>query len=346
MFQTSPSTGRLRRVVVAFSLIGATFLVGAGPIILSSSPASAAGCTATGFYRDSMNLTAAQINPTTTVTGTVDATGCNIGVYFSPGTTGSVSGALVENANYFGVVNNGSSVSVTNSAITNIGESPLNGDQHGVGIYFAFEGNSTGTISGNTVSNYQKGGIVVNGVGSSATISGNNVIGQGAVTYIAQNGIEVGYGATASIVGNTVTGNAYSGTNNASSCGILVFGGGWLGAFPYTTGVSVVHNTLTNNDIGVAFANLDANFNAPATPTQDKATNNVITDSQATNVSGNGYPNGYQVGVVDYGNKDSIVNNTISGNGYNQVYAPTTGSFYGRIDTSYASTNPHVIHNK
>lgn len=39
-------------------------------------------CTVTGFVRDGINLTAAQINPAT-VSGDVDATGCNIGVYYS-----------------------------------------------------------------------------------------------------------------------------------------------------------------------------------------------------------------------------------------------------------------------
>ena len=45
-------------------------------------------CAATGFYRDGENLTAAQIGGD--VTGTLDATGCDIGVYYGPGTTGSV----------------------------------------------------------------------------------------------------------------------------------------------------------------------------------------------------------------------------------------------------------------
>ena len=75
------------------------------------------------------------IDPAAPVTGTVDATGCNIGVYYSPGNSGSVSGATVENANYYGIVNNGSSGNVSNSVVQNIGETPPNGTQHGVAIY-------------------------------------------------------------------------------------------------------------------------------------------------------------------------------------------------------------------
>jgi hypothetical protein len=123
-------------------------------------------CTPTGFVRDTMDLTAAMINPLTTVSGTVDATGCNIGVYYSPGTTGSVNNAEIYGANYFGIVNNGGNVTISNSRIHDIGESPFNGTQHGVGIYFADASSATGSITNNSVYRYQKGGIVVNGVGS------------------------------------------------------------------------------------------------------------------------------------------------------------------------------------
>ena len=97
-----------------------------------------AACTPTGFYRDNINLTAALINPTATVQGDLDATGCNIGVYYNAtsSTAYKVHEAFVHGANYFGVVNDGVVVDVTNSTIYDIGENPLNGDQHGVAVYF------------------------------------------------------------------------------------------------------------------------------------------------------------------------------------------------------------------
>ena len=95
---------------------------------------SAATCTPTGYVRDSINLTAAEINPSGTVSGQVDATGCNIGVYYSDGAQGLVNKANIFGANYYGVVNNGAVVTVENSSIHDIGETPLNGDQHGVGV--------------------------------------------------------------------------------------------------------------------------------------------------------------------------------------------------------------------
>ena len=86
---------------------------------------ASATCTQTGFYADGINLTAAQIGGP--VTGTLDATGCNIGAYNPT----NVTGADIYGANYFGVLVNGTNVDVTNSSIHNIGEVPFNGAQHG-----------------------------------------------------------------------------------------------------------------------------------------------------------------------------------------------------------------------
>ncbi len=87
--------------------------------------ASASSCTPTGFFRDSINMTAAMINPTGKVSGTVDATGCNIGVYYGPGSKGQINKAEIFGANYFGVVNNGGKVNIQNSYVHDIGEVAL-----------------------------------------------------------------------------------------------------------------------------------------------------------------------------------------------------------------------------
>lgn len=277
--------------------------IGAVLMLALGGPAARATCTPTGFFRDSINMTAALINPGD-FSGTLDATSCNIGIFYSGGNTGTVDSADVHGANYFGIVVDGdagaASVDVTNSSIHDIGETPLNGTQHGVAIYYracAPISSATGTIAGNTLSNYQKGGIVVSCAGAAVSISGNTVTGQGPVTYIAQNGIQVGYGATAQVMRNTVTGNAYSGTNNASSAGILIVGGPCFG-LPLTTGVQNVRNTLDGNDVGVWLANLNADcVSPPPTNTNIKVVNNEISDGAVTNISGNGSPFGYQANL-------------------------------------------------
>ncbi len=189
---------RLARITVALTV--------AIPAGLSATTAGAATCTATGFVRDGINLTAAQIGGT--VSGSLDATGCDIGVYYA--TPGSVtSGAQIFGARYFGVVNDGTSVTVEGVSIHNIGNTPFDGTQHGVGVYFTNGG--SGVIDGNTVWAYQKGGIVVNGEGTTASVTNNAVSGLGPVVFIAQNGIQVSRGAVATVRGNDISDNFYTG---------------------------------------------------------------------------------------------------------------------------------------
>src|SRR5258708_9253229 len=273
--------------LLSSSAVVATFVVaGLGAV----TPAAAAGCTPTGFVRDGINRTAAQIGGD--VAGSLDATGCNIGVYYDNTTSGNVSGANIFGANYFGVVVNGDagavSVNVTGSAVHNIGETPLNGTQHGNAIYYrAFRGSASGVISGNTVTHYQKNGITIN-TNVSPTIAKNTGTAEGPVNYIAQNGIQVGYDtAPVTVTGNTVTGNAYSGANGASSGGILVVGGPCFGAgLSYATGLSITRNTLTTNDVGVFLFNGDASYAAPASRTDNSVKLNTISNSAVINTTG------------------------------------------------------------
>jgi hypothetical protein len=307
---------------------------------------AASSCMATNFYRDSINLTAAVI-PTPSspnVTTPVNASGCNIGVYYGPGIVGKVS-TQVYGANYFGVVNNGSNVTVINSQIHDIGENPLNGDQHGYGIYFTEDTGATGVIQGNTVWNYQKNGIVVRGIGSKATITHNTVIGQGPVNYIAENGIEVGEGAKATITKNIVVGNAYTGTSNATGAGILIYGGSCYSA-PLTIGVQVQHNTIVGNDIGVSLSNVDGNTCIPTdTPTNILVKQNIVTNDGINNVGGYTLSNqccGYQSGVSDQGDNDRIVSNSICGLGYTPAQTPPP--YLSFIDVT-VTNNPIVNNN-
>ena len=77
------------------------------------------------------------------------------------------------------------------------------------------------TISGNTVTNYQKNGITANG-SIVATITDNTVSGAGPVNYIAQNGVQVGFGGTATVKSNAISGNDYAPADTVA-CGLLMF---------------------------------------------------------------------------------------------------------------------------
>jgi hypothetical protein len=325
----------MRKSLLAVSAI-AVFAAAADP--------RAAACTPTGFVRDGINLTAALINPAS-VTGVVHAYGCHIGVYYAPGSHGTVANADIAGANYYGIVVDGSSgetrVDVLDTTIHDIGETPLNGSQHGVGIYYAAfnaGGTATGKVRGNSLYNYQKGGIVVNGVGADVQVQDNDVLGQGPVSYIAQNGIQFGYGAQGSAMRNTVTGHSYMGTSTVSG-GIIVVGGPGYGAFPFTTDVQIVQNTVADNDIGIWLSNLEADFSAPAQQTNIKVVNNQISNAGLTNNYG-GF--GYQAGIADQGNNDKLINNRISGPGYDAAANPS--AYVVEIDADASFTNRPKVH--
>lgn len=312
--------------------------------LVSTAAHAATACTPTGFVRDGINMTAALINPGT-VTGTVDATGCNVGVYYDEqGAGGTVKNAEIFGANYFGVLVNGDAgtvnVDIVGSAIHDIGEFPHNGTQHGVAIYYRgfFEVSAvTGKLSGNQIYNYQKGGIVANGMGTQVIITGNTVTGDGHVNYIAQNGIQVGYGAQASVMRNTVSDNSYIGFpgDGSASGGILVVGGPAYDG-PYTVNTKVNDNILVDNDVGVYLTNVALDGSAPASQTNIKVVNNTISDDRCFNTS-------YQAGIADQGNNDKLINNAISGPGYDgcvTIYNPAGNA----IDADASFTNNAKIH--
>ena len=290
-------------------------------VLLAAAPAGAATCTATGFYTPTGEgpLTAAIVNPEEPVSGALDASGCHIGVYFGPGARGRVEGADISGASFFGVVADAGfgtiRLDVANSSIHHIGESPFNGAPHGVGIYLAaYEPGSRvqATLSRNTIERYQKSGIVANGAGVKAEIIDNIVIGLGPVDFIAQNGIQVGYGADAVVARNRVEGNSYTGIS-AVAGGIIVVGGPWYFGLPYTTGTRIVGNTVLENDIGIFLSNLDEYGLAPQAGTNIKVINNTIAKSSLTNADAG---IGYQAGISDVGTNDTLIGNTVAGDGY------------------------------
>ncbi len=153
----------------------------------------------------------------------------------------------IENARYFGVVNYGGKVNVTNSTISQIGNAPFDGTQYGVGIFFTTEATpgvaadvtAKGTIKGNILHSCQKGGITVRGVGASATIERNMLTGVGHVDFIAQNGIQVSFGSRATVKGNTVSGHWYT-PDSTEACGLLFYQAGKVNAKA---------NTLFDNEV-------------------------------------------------------------------------------------------------
>ncbi|MGB6387279.1 MAG: right-handed parallel beta-helix repeat-containing protein [Terriglobales bacterium] len=110
------------------------------------------------------------------------------------------------------------------------------------------------TISNNSVRNYDKNGITASGPGTgggpAVTVSSNTVIGIGPTSATAQNGIQIGYGATGSVTSNEVADDIYvnppCGGNGEPSCygssGILIYA---------SSGVSVSTNTVESTQLAI-----------------------------------------------------------------------------------------------
>ena len=257
-----------------------------------------------------------------TITGTIDATGCDIGVYIGTGISNVTVNATIHDANQAGVLADGATTAtVSNSTVYNIGTHTgatftPNGAQSGNGI--RFQGSSTGSITGNTVYAYEKNGIAVTH-GSTANITNNIVTGLGSVNFIAANGIEVFDGSSGSVTGNTVTKNYCTVSSVGDNCtldptnsstavdgatGILVYG-------PTSASVTVSNNTLTGNQYGIW---------SVATPAVSITGNTVTgtggtTDTGITVWSADEYTASYPP-LTETSTTGSITNNVISGDKY------------------------------
>jgi parallel beta-helix repeat protein len=114
------------------------------------------------------------------------------------------------------------------------------------------------TVSANSVRAYQKNGITATGAatgpgatGPNVTISGNYIVGLGATAMnwpggAAENGIQVGFGASGKITTNTVNDNIWfadtsSQPGNAAS-GILIYA---------STGVTITGNSVGSAQFGI-----------------------------------------------------------------------------------------------
>jgi hypothetical protein len=204
------------------------------------------------------------------------------------------------------------------------------GCQEGIGIQAENSGPEDTEISihDNRIQGYQKGGIQVSGA-IRATVRENVLTGLGPVDFIAQNGIEIASGAAAIIGDNLIRANSYTGTQDVVSTGILVTGGPLeptctASTCPLTSKVSIFRNVLLENDVGVFLENVADGMGNPAeTRTEISVIENVISKATLTNGTGT------QIGIFDIGNRDRIVDNTISGPGYDPATDPA--AFIDRI---------------
>ena len=200
-----------------------------------------------------------------------------------------------------GILFQNSSGAIRHNAVRHIRLSPSpNGCQSGeaIEVETASGLTSTVTIHGNSVWDYQKNGITANGTGTQATITANAVTGIGPTTGAAQNGIQIAFGATGSITGNSIADNIWATCMSTTDCstnatGVLVF---------ESDGILVANNTTGSNNIGIfiggnnSTARANTVFNSPVLigialmgdDNQVRANDITHSDQAAVFVQGNG----------------------------------------------------------
>ena len=188
--------------------------------------------------------------------------------------------------------------------------SSLGGCQSGTGIFVQSGGGGASPVSvvkieNSRIHDYQKNGITANETGTQVTISGNVVTGLGTSAAAAQNGIQIGYGASGTIHANTVANHVYACPDDVMECpeadDILVY---------ESDGAQVDHNDVGVSQTGIAIQANNANVldntvfgsvfdGILLLGNTNKATGNLITRSD-------------QAGVEIWGNTNTVQHEVIN----------------------------------
>lgn len=185
----------------------------------------------------------------------------------------------------------------------------LNGCQSGTGI-FVQSGNggvSKVEIDHCTVHDFQKNGITADEKGTVTIIRWNVVTGIGATTGAAQNGVQIGFGATGSILDNVVTNNVWAPCTAVTTCtavatNILVTQSDGVEVSGNTAGISQVNIFVHGNN-----AEIERNETF-ATAVFD----GIRSQGDQSRVRQNHVFNGAESGIFLSGNSNVVTDNVIT----------------------------------
>lgn len=218
-------------VLVGAAVFGLAHLTGA----------RAASCTPNA---DGHGDSAVVINPSGTFSGTVDATGCDFGVYVGPGHKANIKGATIFGAIDSNVAIDGSA-NVTNSQLT----------QSVMGIEVGVNQPATAVITGNNISYTDDGcGIGAYNGGATVVINGNRIIGPSA-TVSEPFAIDIEDVASATVTKNILTTNVIGvymfGTGKYRLSGNILQSNQTGIEADKTTKAQIVKNTLNTGQTGI-----------------------------------------------------------------------------------------------
>jgi parallel beta-helix repeat protein len=218
-----------------------------------------------------------------------------------------------------GIYYRNASGSVTHASVVNqaLGAG-LTGCQSGLGIFVqSGGGTSTVTLSANYVHNFQKNGITGNEVGTTVTVTGNTVIGQGPTMGAAENSIQIGFGAfgtvTANVVGDDVWSPDVFGDTGDAAAGILVYA---------SPNISVTGNTVSETQFGIVFSGDPVSGNSNSgTITSNKVATTLLYD-----------------GIDVCSNNNTVKTNTVTGSDEAGIHLDSTCGSSGFNNTLTSNT--------
>ncbi len=250
------------------------------------------------------------------------------------GTTATPGSDPDTDTRYYGIFAVDSSGTISNNIIKGITHGPSNGIQSGVGIRVtARAGNASNvTVNQNNLSDIQKNAMVITntygGSAVNANVTNNTVAGNGPVGYIAQNGIQVSSGASATVSGNNVSGYDYTPTTVAA-IGVLVFDAGAV-----TVSNNVIHDLMEgmyveNTQNVIVSGNSFTNYRDTAIVTLLGSSNGAYSGNTLL-----GKPGSFGIYVADNSTNNAFTTSAIRNNqdgitvDYTGSGAPTGNTFH------------------
>src|SRR5882672_2232198 len=185
----------------------------------------------------------------------------------------------------------------------------LNACQSGTGIFVqsGSGGMSKVEIDHCTVHDFQKNGIAADEKGTLAIIHRNVVTGLGPTAGAAQNGVQIGFGASGSITDNVVTNNVWAPCTAIASCATVA------------TNILVTQSDgveVSGNTAGIAQVNIFVHGNNAATERNETFATAVFDgiriQGDQSRVRQNRVFNGAESGIFLSGNNNVVVNNVIT----------------------------------
>ncbi len=236
---------------------------------------------------------------------------------------------------FYGVyVAGGGILNLHDAAVTDIRlQNPaLAGCQDGIAIRAGSQAlgqTATVTVNNSTITGYQKSAVIVDGTGSSGTITNNVITGLG-LENTAENAIQISRSAAATISGNTITGNQCSNTSCGPDPVTQSFGTGVL-IFSTSGVIQINNNTISTNDTGVY--NNDPNITISGNTMVGNRFNGIFLDEGNATVTGNTLSGPMNTGVIavsfngNGGNSNgTLTGNTIAGAGIGLQLIDETGA--------------------